>query len=1080
MSQQDLDLTAYLTKVTKLWNELSCLAPSPRCTCGACTCGINKAIAELASSTKLMQFLMGLHESYSNERSQILMMDPLPDIEKAFSMVYAVEKQREVQTNLDASSGHMACQLTLKENKRTDDKYVQKKRTFIDKKNLICSLCRKPGHAQESCFQLHGVPEWYKVLGDKKKKGRPFAAAVEERAEHSVTGSSQNMTDMMFEILKLLQKNNAPTDPITNYANFVKFDEEFAGNSHNLTDIDLNCWIIDTGATNHICANTALFHSYSKPVIPQFIYLPDGSKRTVTYTGSIKLNHFITLDTVRYIPQFSVNLLSVSQLCKHKPFSLQFTRSTCLLQDQDTKTNLVMGILFKKLYIYKQESVPSNSVSSMVFDGVSCSSFSPCNHLLWHHRLGHASFQSIKHISDFNITVTLPESPCDVCHKSKQSRLSFPLSNSQAQKPFELVHMDLWGPYTAHTISGCSYVLTLLDDCSRSLWTFLLKHKSQVPATLKQFCTLVHNQYSTNMQTFRSDNGFEFLNHECQKLCTDLGIRHQTSCTYSPQQNGRIERKHRHLLNVARALLIHASLPTTFWGDAILTATFLINRTPTQILNWSTPYERLYGHPPTYSHLRIFGSLCYATNTFPHKTKFQHRAFKCILIGYAMNQKAYKVYDLDSHSTFYSRDVHFYESTFPFADFKSSCPSNPLPIVPLHADSLSIPSPENTVPSAPTPSNTITSQSDNCPPHISVSQPPPVRRSHRQIHKPTWLNDFVANSVNPSLLHSCNTAYVSFVASLSILQEPKSFSEAVKSVEWREAMQAELKALEMNHTWKLTPLPSGKRPIGCKWVFKTKLRADGSVERYKARLVAKGFNQVEGIDYTDNFSPVAKTVTVRIFLALAAAQGWLLHQLDINNAFLHGYLEEDLYMTPPDGYSVEAGLVYKLERSIYGLKQASRQWNAELTLKLTQFGFSQSAHDHCLFTMVTSLGLMALLVYVDDILITAPSLVDIQRVKDYLHSLFTIKDLGEARYFLGLQIARNDTGIYVSQSKYILDIVSDTGLQQAKSTSMPFPLGLKLSENCGALLPDPDKYRRLVGRLLYLGFTRPDIADSVQ
>ncbi|KAL0401884.1 UNVERIFIED_CONTAM: Retrovirus-related Pol polyprotein from transposon TNT 1-94 [Sesamum latifolium] len=864
MSQQELSLAAYFTKVTKLWNELSYLAPTPKCTRGACTCGINKAITDLASSTQLMQFLMGLYESYNNERSQILMMDPLPDIEKAFSMVYSVEKQRELQLDVDSTSSHMACQLAVKENRRVEDNSLLKKKSFVDKKNLICAHCRKPGHSQDNCFQLHGVPDWYKVLNDKKKKGKHFVASV-EKSENTIGGQTHMAPDVMAELLKFLQKNNAPTDPINSYANYVHFDEEFA----------------------------------------------------------------------------------------------------------------------------------------------------------------------------------VTESPCDICHKAKQSRTPFTISTSQSDKPFVLVHMDLWGPYTIPTISGCSYVLTLLDDHSRSLWTFLLKHKSQVPSLLKQFCTLVHTQFHASIQTLRSDNGSEFLNHECQTICQSFGIIHQTSCTYSPQQNGRVERKHKHLLNVARALLFHASVPTKFWGDAILTATFLINRTPTKLLNWATPYEKLHGHPLTYDHLRTFGSLCYATNTTPHKTKFHPRASKCIMLGYAMTQKAYKLYDLENHTVLHSRDVQFYESVLPFATSSASPNPTPLPIIPLLADHLLSPPTEAGVPQEPIPADNqiIPSNAHDS----SLPSTLPVRRSLRQKQQPVWLNDFVAHSTNSSLFHCCNTTYMSFLASLSILQEPKSFSEAVKHVEWRDAMQAELDALEQNHTWRFTTLPTHKRPIGCKWVFKTKLRADGSVERYKARLVAKEFNQIEGLDYTDNFSLVAKTVTVRLFLTLAAARGWVLHQLDVNNAFLHGYLDEDIYMTPLRG-----------------------------TLLLL------SPHDHCLFTKETSMGLMALLVYVDDILITAASLSDIQLVKDYLHSLFTIKDIGTARYFLGLEIARNVDGLYVSQTKYVVDIVKDAGLLHGKSASTPFPLGLKLSDNCGAVIPNPEAYHRLVGRLLYLGFTRPDISHSVQ
>ncbi|KAL2237746.1 UNVERIFIED_CONTAM: Retrovirus-related Pol polyprotein from transposon RE1 [Sesamum indicum] len=202
--------------------------------------------------------------------------------------------------------------------------------------------------------------------------------------------------------------------------------------------------------------------------------------------------------------------------------------------------------------------------------------------------------------------------------------------------------------------------------------------------------------------------------------------------------------------------------------------------------------------------------------------------------------------------------------------------------------------------------------------------------------------------------------------------------------------------------------------MGCKWVFKTKLRADGSVERYKARLVAKAFNQIEGVDYTN----------------IIASRDWPLEQLDINNAFLHGYLEEDIYMIPPDGYSVDSGL-------------ASRQWNVEFTNKLKAYDFLQSAHDHCLFIKETASGPMALLVYVDDILITGPSVFDIQQVKQHLHEIFTIKDIGTARYFLGSEIARSSSRLFVAQNKYVMDIIRDMA-------------------SSGALLSNPDAYRCLV------------------
>ncbi|KAL0399696.1 UNVERIFIED_CONTAM: putative transposon Ty5-1 protein [Sesamum radiatum] len=248
----------------------------------------------------------------------------------------------------------------------------------------------------------------------------------------------------------------------------------------------------------------------------------------------------------------------------------------------------------------------------------------------------------------------------------------------------------------------------------------------------------------------------------------------------------------------------------------------------------------------------------------------------------------------------------------------------------------------------------------------------------------------------------------------------------------------------------------------------------------KARLVAKGYTQVEGVDYTERFSPVAKAVTVRLFLAIGTAKQWPIHQIDITNAFLHGHLDEEIFMTAPEGYDVPPGHVCKLIHSLYGLKQASRQWNLEFTRSLLSFGFLQSMHDHCFFLKKVSSGYVGLLVYVDDVLIMAPSEDFIAEIKTYLDGLFTIKNLGMSRYFLGLQIARSALGTSVTQSKYISDIITDCGLTNSKSVVTPLPQGVKLHSASDAFLSDPEPYRRLVGRLLYLGFTRPDISHGVQ
>ena len=295
-------------------------------------------------------------------------------------------------------------------------------------------------------------------------------------------------------------------------------------------------------------------------------------------------------------------------------------------------------------------------------------------------------------------------------------------------------------------------------------------------------------------------------------------------------------------------------------------------------------------------------------------------------------------------------------------------------------------------------------------------------------------------------------------------------------------MQAELVTLKVNNTWSIQPLPLGKVPIGSKWVFKVKLRSDGYLERYKARLVAKGYNQQEGFENFETFSPVAKFITVRSLLAIAVVKGWYLYQLDINNAFLHGELDEEVYMTLPQGFHSKgetSNSVCKFTESLYGLKQASRQWFSKFSTTLLKHGFVQSKADYSLFTRQEGSSFIALLVYVDDILIASSDATAVTKLKQFLDAQFKLKDLGPVRYFLALEIARSSQGISVCQRKYALEILQDARLLGCKPTKCPMDQNLKLSKLEGSLMPDPTVYRRLIGRLMYLTLTRPDIVFAV-
>ncbi|KAF5783294.1 putative RNA-directed DNA polymerase [Helianthus annuus] len=310
--------------------------------------------------------------------------------------------------------------------------------------------------------------------------------------------------------------------------------------------------------------------------------------------------------------------------------------------------------------------------------------------------------------------------------------------------------------------------------------------------------------------------------------------------------------------------------------------------------------------------------------------------------------------------------------------------------------------------------------------------------------------------------------------------EPRNFNQAIQDERWKEAMKKEIRALEENNTWTLVDLPNGKRAVDSKWVYKIKYKPNGEVERFKARLVAKGFTQMEGVDYHDTFAPVAKLVTVRTLLAVAVKKRWVINQLDVNNAFLHGDLNEEVYMKLPQGFAKENDTrVCRLNKSLYGLKQASRNWYQKFTSSLLELGYKQCKADYSLFIFKEDACFVAALIYVDDVIIVGNDARKIQHTKVELDRRFSIKDLGTLKYFLGIEVARTPEGLVLSQRKYILDILEDCGLQGCKPSPFPFEQNLKLDKNDEEPKVDASRYRRLVGRLLYLQATRPDIAYSV-
>ncbi|KAJ9685012.1 hypothetical protein PVL29_017155 [Vitis rotundifolia] len=616
-----------------------------------------------------------------------------------------------------------------------------------------------------------------------------------------------------------------------------------------------------------------------------------------------------------------------------------------------------------------------------------------------------------------------------------------------------------------------------------------MKNRAELFSIFQKFYAEIQTQFNISIRVLRSDNAREYFSAPFTSFMSHHGILHQSSCAHTPQQNGVAERKNRHLVETARTILLHSNVPFRFWGDAVLTACYLINRMPSSILHDQIPHSLLFPDQPLYFlPPRVFGCTCFVHILTPGQDKLSAKAMKCLFVGYSRLQKGYRCYSLETHRYFISADVTFFEDSPFFSTTSESLPISevlpipivsppdampprplqvyhrrprvvaPLPFAEAPADSLPIPS-ASPAPALPSPNDL----------------PIAVRKGIRSTRNPHPIYNFLS-------YHRLSSPYSAFVSAISSVSLPKSTHEALSHPGWRQAMVDEMAALHSNDTWDLVVLPSGKSTVGCRWVYAVKVGPDGQVDRLKARLVAKGYTQVYGSDYGDTFSPVAKIASVRLLLSMAAMCSWPLYQLDIKNAFLHGDLAEEVYMEQPPGFVAqgESGLVCRLRRSLYGLKQSPRAWFGRFSSVVQEFGMLRSTADHSVFYHHNSLGqCIYLVVYVDDIVITGSDQDGIQKLKQHLFTHFQTKDLGKLKYFLGIEIAQSSSGVVLSQRKYALDILEETGMLDCKPVDTPMDPNVKLVPGQGEPLGDPGRYRRLVGKLNYLTITRPDISFPV-
>lgn len=293
-------------------------------------------------------------------------------------------------------------------------------------------------------------------------------------------------------------------------------------------------------------------------------------------------------------------------------------------------------------------------------------------------------------------------------------------------------------------------------------------------------------------------------------------------------------------------------------------------------------------------------------------------------------------------------------------------------------------------------------------------------------------------------------------------------------------MNEEYCSLLENDTWDHVPLPKGRKLVRCKWVYRTKYGPNGKIDKNKDRLIVKGFSQVEGIDYTETFSLVAKMNSIHLVLSLVASFKWEVHRMDVKSAFLHGDLHEEIYMEQPIGFiQTDSSLIYWLKKSLYGLKQAPRAWYTKMDRFLLETSFSRCHSDNIVYSKKVGKSLIILVLYVDDLILTGSDPNLINHVKSRLKKKFEMTDLGHLHYFLGLQVLQSKEGISLSQSKYAYDLLRHFHMEDCKPTPSPFQFGAKLSFTCTSPAVDATLYCQLVRKLLYLTHTRPDLSFVV-
>lgn len=840
-------------------------------------------------------------------------------------------------------------------------------------------------------------------------------------------------------------------------------------------------WIMDTGATDHMSYQKELFTEYTEVKTARFVIIGDGRELKVEGFGKIEFksdnNETSVLSHVLYVPDLKVNLFSILSAIEKGNYVMISTKEGCKFT-VNGKTVLT-GNRVDDMYKINIQPIKSTALVSLT---------------VWHQRLAHQNINYVKDVlNKNNVKYEKQIDDCNACIEGKQHRLPFQNRVQVTKSPGDLIHMDLCGPMEQPSIGGSRFFLLLKDDYTYYRQVYFLKHKSETVSKIKEFIVFTERQMGHKIKIIKSDNGTEFVNQELQTFLKGKGIIHQTTVAYTPEQNGKAEREMRTLVEASRTMIQAKKLEKNLWAEAINMTAYILNRTGKGKED-KTPYQLWENKEYDITQLdKIFGTEVYTHIPKEKRRKWDSKSEKGMFVGYE-DTKGIRVYYPNRRTVEVKRDIIFIKEqkkTVITEDRNrkktdrreySRRIDNEEEIIEFQEDSTEDTTEDTTEDSTEDresgrdsstdssmtddtviPLNEIQNTEDKDDDlYLSSTEDVEPENRKRIIKTPKWMDDYEFGFA-------------------TITEEELTYDKVIQrkdSAKWKEAIKKELEVLERNKTWIEVKEEENMKVIETKWVFKIK-KEKNNKELYKARLVARGFQQDDKIDHADIYAPVAKLPTLRILLAIAMKYNLEWTQMDVKSAFLYGDIEEEVYIKIKQGPEEYTNKVFKLQKSLYGLKKSPRNWNDKFNAFMIEEGFKRSKADYCLYYKEKEK--FYVLLYVDDLMIMCENREKMEKLKKALKNKFQITDLGENNNrYLGINIKRKGKTIELDQIQYLEDILKKYNMQDCNAVSTPIEPSIELTTE-----PTTDKKlehqcRQLIGSLMYamLG-TRPDICYAL-